>query len=160
MDLARRTIVRTIQNTVDFDFGQIGWSQDGVYLTAIGRRGWDGSANIDIHGNADEAFTSGLDTVMVFDAHTGKQIAGEQLGDKKYSGNIELASLRYTPDGKYLIEGVHNGLGSGSGVKIWDGQHRELLQEISGEVSGLAVSRDSHYFAIGEVGKTIVWQLK
>ena len=115
----------------------------------MGQRGWDGRAN-DGHG----AYTSGLDTVMVFDAHTGKQIAGDQLED------IAGTSLRYTPDGKYLIEGFMNGRGSGRGVRIWDGQHRELLQEIPGEVSGLAVSRDGHYLAVGEVGKTVVWQLK
>lgn len=154
VDMEQRSIARTIQNTVDFSFGRLAWSPDGNYITAMGPRAWDGSANIDAHGNAQGAFTSGLDTVMVFDAHTGKQIAGEQLED------IESTSLRYTPDGKYLIEGVMNGRGSGRGVRIWDGQHHELLQEIPGEVSSLAVSRDGHYFAMGEVGKTVVWQLK
>ena len=149
VDLVQRTIVRTIQNTVDFDFGQLAWSPDGANLTAMGQRGWDGRAN-DGHGG----YTSGMDTVMVFDAHIGKQIAGDQLVD------IAGTALRYTPDGKYLIEGVMNGRGSGLGVRIWDGQHRELLQEIPGEVSSLAVSRDGHYFAMGEVGKTVVWQLK
>lgn len=149
VDLEQRTIVRTIPNTVGFDFGQLAWSPNGANLAAIGQRGWDGTAN-DGHG----AYTSGLDTVMVFDAHTGKQIAGDQLED------IAGTSLRYTPDGKYLIEGVMNGRGSGLGVRIWDGQHRELLQEIPGEVSGLAVSRDGHYFAMGEVKKTVIWQLK
>lgn len=149
VDLAQHAIVHTIPNTVDFYFGQLAWSPDGANLTAIGQRGWDGRAN-DGHG----AYTSGLDTVMVFDAHSGKQVAGDQIED------IESTSLRYTPDGKYLIEGVMNGRGSGRGVRIWDSQHRELLQEIPGEVSSLAVSRDGHYFAVGEVKKTDVWQLK
>jgi WD40 repeat protein len=149
VDLVQRKIVRVISNTVGFDSGQLAWSVDGVYITAIGRRGWDSSAN-----QGEGGYTSGLDTVMVFDAHTGKQIAGEQLED------IEAASLRYTPDGRYLIEGVMNGRGSGLGVRIWDGQHRKLLQKISGEVSGLAVSQDGHYFAMGEVQKTVIWQLK
>jgi WD40 repeat protein len=149
VDLEQHAIIRTIQHTVGFDFGQLAWSPDGAHITAIGPRAWDGSAN-----SGQGAYLSGLDTVMVFDAHSGNQITGEQLED------IARTSLRYTPDGKYLIEGVMNGRGSGLGVQIWDGQHRELLQVIPGEVSGLAVSRDGHYLAVGEVGKTIVWQLK
>ena len=149
VDMAQRTIVRTIRNTVGFDFGRLAWSPDGSHITAIGRRAWDSFAN-----DGQGAYTSGLDTVMVFDAHSGKQIAGEQLED------IESTALRYTPDGKYLIEGVMNGRGSGHGVRIWDGQYHELLQEILGEVSSLAVSQDGHYFAMGELKKTIVWQLK
>jgi len=146
VDLEHRRIVRTIQNTVEFDnSGHLAWSPDGAHITAIGRRGWDGSKGV---------YTSGLDTTMVFDAQTGSQIAGEQLD------GIAHASLRYTPDGKYLIEGDMDALGNGLGVRIWDGQHRELLQKISGNVGGLAVSRDGHYFAMGIDEKTIVWQLK
>ena len=148
-DLARRVIVRTIRNTLEFDNGQIAWSPDGAFITAIGRRGWDGGAN-----NGQGAYTSGLDTVMIFDAHIGKQVAGEQLED------IEATSLRYTPEGKYLIEGVMNGRGSGLGIRIWDGKHHELLQEIPGEVTGLAVSGDGHYFAASNYKQISVWQLK
>lgn len=149
VDLAQRAIVRTIPNTVNFDLGHLAWCPDGANITVIGRRASDYSISL-----GKEFFTSGPDTVMVFDAHNGKQIAGEQFED------VEGGSLRYTSDGKYLIEGVMNGRGSGQGVRIWDGQHRELLQEIPGEVGSLAVSRDGRYFAVGEVGKTIVWQLK
>jgi len=146
VDLAQRAIIRTIPNTVEFDnSGHLAWSPDGAHITAIGRRGWDAFKGV---------YTSGLDTTMVFDAQTGKQIAGEQLD------GIAHASLRYTPDEKYLIEGDMDALGNGLGVRIWDGQHRELLQKISGNVGGLAVSRDGHYFAMGIDEKTIVWQLK
>lgn len=154
VDLAQRTIIRTIQNTVDFDNGHLAWSPDGAYITAIGRRGWDGSKGV---------YTSGLDATMIFDAQTGKQIAGEQFHDEaatKIFQDIEGASLRYTPDGKYLIESFWNGRGSGRGVRIWDEQHRELLQEIPGEVIGLAVSRDGHYLAAGGYKQITVWKLK
>ena len=154
MDLPQRAIVRTIQNTVDFDNGHLAWSPDGAYITAIGRRGWDGSKGV---------YTSGLDTTMIFDVQTGKQLAGEQFHDAaatKVFQDIEGASLRYTHDGKYLIESFWNGRRSGRGVRIWDGQHRELLQEISGEAIGLAVSRDGHYFAVSTYKQISVWQLK
>lgn len=148
VDLAQHVIVRTIHNTVDFDSGRLAWSPDGAYLVAMGRRARDGFAN-----NGHGAYTSGLDTVMVFDTHSWKQIAGEQLE------GIGNSSLRYTPDGKYLIEGDMDALGNGLGVRIWDGQHRELLQEISGNVGSLAVSRDGHYFAAGSFKNISIWQL-
>ena len=149
VDLVQRAIVRIIPNTVDFAFGRLAWNPDGAYLTAMGRRAWDGFAN-----DGQGAYTSGPDTVMVFDAHSGKQIAGEQLE------GIGNSSLRYTPDGKYLIEGDMDALGNGLGVRIWDGQHRELLQEIPGNVASLAVSRDGHYFAAGSFKNITVLQLK
>jgi len=138
VDMERRAIVRIIPNTLSFSFGRLAWSPDGTQLTAIGRRAWDGTAN---HGKG--AYTGGPDTVMVFDARSGKQLSGEQWGP------VGHLSLRYTPDGKYLIEGDVNGKGTGLGVRIWDGQHRTLLQEIPGDVGSLAVSRDGHYFAMG-----------
>ncbi len=149
VDLAQRAIVRTIQNTVDFDVGRLAWSPDGAHLAAMGRRARDGFAN-----NGQGAYTSGLDTVMVFDTHSGKQVAGEQLE------GIGNSSLRYTPEGKYLIEGDMDGLGNGLGVRIWDGQHRELLQVIPGNVGSLAVSGDGHYFAVSTYKQISVWQLK
>lgn len=138
VDLAQRKIIRTIKNTVNFS-GPLAWSPDGVHIATMGTVG--------------EIATV---MVVVFDAHTGKQVAitGEQLVRGAHS------SLCYTPDGKYLIEGDMDGLGNGLGVKIWDGQHRELLQEIPGNVGSLAVSRDGHYFAMGIDKETIVWQLK
>ncbi len=148
VDMEHRKIIRTMQNTVNFDLGHLGWSPDGVLITATGRRDSDYSISL-----GKEFFTSGPDTVMVFDAHTGKQVAGEQIE------NVEGTSLRYTPEGKYLIEGFMIGKGSGE-VRIWDSQHRELMQTIPGEVGSLAVSRDGHYFAMSIDNKISVWQLK
>jgi WD40 repeat protein len=149
VDLIERAIVRTIPNTVSFTFGRLAWSPDGTNLAAFGNRAWDGTAN-----NGNGAYIGGTDTVMIFDAQSGKQIAGEKLE------KIGHLSLRYTPDGKYLIEGDMDGLGNGLGVMIWDGQHRELLQKISGNIGGLAVSRDGHLLAARENNKITVWQLK
>jgi WD40 repeat protein len=44
-------------------------------------------------------------------------------------------------------------------VKIWDAKREQLLQEISGDISSIAVSRDSKYLAIGTKGTTSVWKL-
>lgn len=132
VDIAQRAIVRTIPVTKmnELSVGRLAWSPDGAHITMAG-------------GGA----------VEVFDVHSGKQVAG---------GLLESAVMfvRYTPDGKYLLESDMDGLGNGLGVKIWDGQRRELLQEIPGELSSLAVSRDGHYFAFSSTGKVSVWQLK
>lgn len=92
--------------------------------------------------------------MQIFDVQSGQQIV-----DVKPPWETALTSLRYTPDGKYLIEGIMTGLKTGWG-KIWDSQHRELLQKIQGNVGSIAVSRDSRYLATGVEGKTIVWQFK
>ncbi|MHB1677393.1 MAG: WD40 repeat domain-containing protein [Sulfuriferula sp.] len=138
VDLAQRKIINIIPNTVNFS-GPLVWNPDGVHIATMGTVGE-------------------IDTVMVvvFDTQTGKQAA---ITDEQLVGGGH-SSLCYTPDGKYLIEGDMDGLGNGLGVKIWDGQHRKLLQEIPGNVRSLAVSRDGHYFAMGIDKKTIVWQLK
>ena len=88
---------------------------------------------------------AGLET-QIFDARSGEIVSIE-----KGEGGHALA--RYTPDGKYLIERIN------LRVKIWDGQHRDLYQEIPAAPGVLAVSRDGHYFAMGGDKKVIVWKL-
>ena len=148
VDIEQHAIIRTMQSNVEFTFGRLAWSPDGTHITAIGRRAWDGRANGG-HG----AYTGGSETVIVFDAHSGEKIASEEL----ITSN---SSLRYTPDGKYLIEGDMNAKGTGWGIRIWDGQHHELLQEIAGDVQGFAISADGHYFAAGGYKKISIWKLK
>ncbi len=136
VDMSKRAIVRTIQTKMATPgntlnkFGHLAWSQGGEYIALAGFGG-----------------------VAVFDVHSGQQVTGEVLA-------ASHMSLRYTPDGKYLLEGDEGGLSHGLGVRIWDGQHRELLQEIPGDIGSLAVSRDGHYFAASSRKKISVWQLK
>lgn len=120
----------TITRTIQNYAGHLAWSPDGTYVTAAGGGG-----------------------VKVFDVHSGIQVADEPL---KSAHMV----VRYTPDGKYLLESDMDGLGNGLGVRIWDGRHRKLLQVISGNVASLAVSRDAHYFAMSIDNKISVWQLK
>jgi WD40 repeat protein len=75
-------------------------------------------------------------TIKIFDTASGEIVASEKEGPAH-------VLLRYTPDGKYLIESIRKK------VEIWDGRHEHLLQVIHAEPSCIAVSHDSHYFALG-----------
>lgn len=149
VDLLKRAIVRTIPNTLSFRYGGLAWSADSTSLAAVGSRSWDGSANQG-HGG----YITGPETFMLFDMRSGEKVVAEPWGD------LDGFSVRYSPDGKYLIEGNQNGAGKGLGARIWDGQRRELLQEIPGNVRSLAVSKDGRFLAIGDDRKTSIWALK
>lgn len=87
----------------------------------------------------------------IFDAHTYERVVDETT----QGGNI---LIRFTPDGKYLIEGgLEKG---GTTVKIWGGQHRTLLQELKARPGSMAVSRDGRYLAMGGDKKILVFELK
>lgn len=133
VDLERRRIVRTITNTMGVmnRKGRLAWSPDGAHIASAGGHG-----------------------LQIFDVQSGEQIVG--ITPRWASANT---SLRYSPDGRYLIEGTANEEKTGWG-RIWDGQHRELLQEIPFNVGSLAVSRDGRHLATGTDGKTIIWKLK
>jgi WD40 repeat protein len=132
VDVEQHTIIRTIQDDGVMDrSSRLAWSPDGRYLTGAGGRG-----------------------LQIFDAQSGQQVLGVEPPSR-----TSVTALRYTPDGKYIIEGVAGSHVAGWG-KIWDGQHRELLQEIAGNVASIAVSKDGRYMATGVDGKTIVWKLK
>ncbi len=110
--------------------GLVAWSPDGIHLAYGGEEG-----------------------VEIFDVRSGTRVVVEKTNEK-----ISHVHIRYTPDGKYFIE---SGFGQhGTKVRIWDGQHRELLQEINAIPGSMAVSRDGHYLAMGGEKKIIIWKLK
>lgn len=90
--------------------------------------------------------------VAIFDMRTGKRVVDEATEQRR------KAIIRYTPDGKYFIES--NFGEDGARVRIWDGQHRELLQEIKAISGCIAVSKDGRFLAMSGDKKIIVWQLK
>jgi WD40 repeat protein len=95
----------------------------------------------------------GGDGIEIFDTRSGDRVVSEKTETKGAHVHI-----RYTPDGKYFIE---SGFGEfGTRVRIWDGKHQQLLQEIKALPGCIAVSRDGHYMAMGGDKKIIVWQLK
>jgi hypothetical protein len=75
-------------------------------------------------------------TLKLFDVGTGDATVTQ-------AGGPAHVLVRYTSDGRYLIEKI------GKAVEIWDGNHQKLLQVIRAEPSCIAVSRDGHYFAMG-----------
>jgi WD40 repeat protein len=131
-DLLQRKVVRSIQiqSGSILEHRRVAWSPDGKHLAYAGRHG-----------------------VEIFDTHTWARVSFESS-----EGKGQQIHIRYTPDGKYFIE---SGFGEGgAGVRIWDGQHQQLLQEIKAIPACVAVSRDGRYLAMGGNKKIIVWQLK
>jgi len=82
-------------------------------------------------------------TIKILDATSGAVVASEKNGP-------DNVLLRYTSDGKYLIESI------GKKVEIWDGRHEQLLQVIRAAPSCIAVSHDSHYLALGGAPNSIL----
>jgi WD40 repeat protein len=111
--------------------GPMAWSPDGMKLAVVGQLYFE-----------------------IFDS-----VTGEKIIDVK-SENSGIRNVRYTPDGRFLVESDLNGQGRGLGVKIWDSQHQKLLQEILGDIGSIDVSKDSKYLAVGMKGRTTIWQLK
>jgi WD40 repeat protein len=111
--------------------GPVAWSPDGNRLAIVG-----GSAEI-------------------FEYPSGRSLINEAIE------NAGSMNARFTSDGRFLIDSDLNGMGKGLGVRIWDGQHKNVLQHLSvGDVGAIAVSRDGKYLAVGEAGQTTIWQLK
>lgn len=143
-DSKSQALIQQIKNTVDLSFGQIAWCAGENRLAAVGTRAWD---------IASSKYIGGPDTTMIFDITTGEQIYGDS------TGNLGINTLRCTRDGKYLIKGNGTGRGNGTGVRIFDGKHAVLLQEIKGDIGSLAVTSDGRYLAIGSMGTTTIWKL-
>jgi WD40 repeat protein len=136
IDLSARKVARTMNDALPQGaVQQLAWHPDGIHLAAGGIVGED----------SDKA-----DAVRIFDVSSGEIVAGEG------HGSAHIWALRYTRNGKYLIES-----GFGKTVRIWDGQHRQLLQEIPAKNSyALAVSQDSTSLAVGDGRKVTIWRLQ
>lgn len=125
-------IQRKIVNSIRGDaMGPMAWSPDGTSIAVAGRL-----------------------YVEIFNSSSGERLVHQRLEKSAHM------RIRYTSDGLFLIESDFDGLGNGLGVKIWDGHHRKLMQEINGNIDGLAVSRDGKYFAFGRNGIVSVWRFK
>jgi WD40 repeat protein len=110
--------------------GPLAWSPDGTRLAIAGG------------------------SVEIFDHSSGQKLLEEKIQN---SGRM---NVRFTPNGRYLIESDVNGSGKGLGVKIWDSQRQKMLQHIAaGDVGSIAVSRAGKYLAVGETGRTTIWQI-
>jgi WD40 repeat protein len=114
---------RTLSRVMSAHVDSLDWSPDGKHIAA----------------GLDDAIL----TIKIFDANSGAVLASEEHGPAH-------VLVRYTPDGKYLIEKV------GKQMEIWDGHHEHLLQTIHAEPACIAVSHDSHYFALGGAPNSIL----
>jgi WD40 repeat protein len=92
--------------------------------------------------------------VEIYDPASGQRLSQEKVD--RSGSRVVL----FTRDGRYLIESDFNGRGKGLGVNIWDGARRTLLQNIPGDVAGIALSPGDRYLAVGSTGRVSVWQIK
>ena len=143
VDLNQHAVAGIIKHTVDFERGKLSWSSTTNHIAAIGPRERDGSGG-----------TASTDTLSIFEASSGRRIDGEQIDEP---GHAEVA---YASNDKYLIETDVTGIRAGWGIRIWDGQHHNLLQTIAGEYAHLAISRDGHHFAVNDNNKIYVFELQ
>jgi WD40 repeat protein len=137
VDLTQKRVTRTIDDAFPREnhVTAIAWHPDGVHLAAGGTTG---------------GTFSGTDAVRIYDTSTGKLVSQESASP------ASISALRYTPNGKYLIE-----CGIGSSVRIWDGTHQILVQELSNRhANALAVSRDSSYLAVSDGPRVEVWKFR
>ena len=110
------------------------WSPDGTRLAVVGASDFD-----------------------IYDMRSGEQLVHQSLP------GASQTSIRYSPDGKYLVISGFNGFGGpGRGIdsQIWDGQGKELLQKIDDQAAGIAISADSRYLATAKRGRIEIWQFK
>ena len=139
VDLQNHRIIKSIAAfPLDNGIKRLAWSTDGKQI----------AAGVIVGGSS-----AGPDIVKIFDAHTGEQINTEPVQAPAY-----ISALRYSPDGKYLAEAHVN-----HKIRLWDGQHKTLLQEIPIDDHGLNIvfSRDSRFMAVTNGGTKIqIWKLK
>ena len=141
VDLSRQTVVRTIEHI--FANGTpvetLAWSPDG-HLLAVGTR-------------VSDKTSVNREAVRIFDAATGAQQVDERASDAAF-----VSGLQFSPDGRFLVEGHVDGK-----VRVWDNQHKRLLQEIPVDESfdpAICISRNSRYLAVGD-GKTVsIWEFR
>lgn len=133
VDAEQHVIVRTIEVVPSVTFAshqntagsitRVAWSADSLHIAAALRG----------------VPYDGADAVKIFDAASGTLVTSEAAPI-----GTEVRGLCYSPDGKYLIELVTR-----KTVKIWDGKHTKLLQEISASPATCAISKDGHHLALG-----------
>jgi WD40 repeat protein len=105
------------------------------------------------HTRPSHIFFHPPEPVKIIDSTTGQVVVSESAPPS------EIGGLNYTPDGRYLVE---NG-DFWKTVRIWDGEHRNLLQEIpvhAPESFAVTVSSDSRYLAVSDRDRVTVWKLQ
>jgi WD40 repeat protein len=150
IDLTERTVIRTCDQVFppEVSVDIVAWNPDGIHLAA----GVYGAGTSGTGGEI--VFPS--EPVKIFDASTGEAVAVEAMDPTTVTG------LRYTSDGRYLVEsGLSTALRGAGMARIWDGQHQTLLQEIPVKESfAMTISRDNRYLAISDQRHVSIWALQ
>jgi WD40 repeat protein len=138
VDLREHRATQTINGDV---MGPMAWSPDGEIIVVVG-----------------------TESVESFDSRTGSRRSYEHFEKG------EPLNVRFTPNGKFLFESYSsysNGDEIDRGVRIWDSQRKRLLQQLSGkpgsrtvDTGSLAASKDSKFLAVGNRGRTTIWEFK
>lgn len=147
IDLSKRETIKTIDAfPKGEDIYRLAWNPDGIHLAA---GSWVGGS------------AKGPDAVRIFDVWAEKIVANEP------AKMAHIYALTYTPDGKYLAESAIDQEGKYLAekavdyrIRIWDGGHQNLLQEVHGRASSMAVTRDGRFLAMGGNKRILVFELK
>lgn len=150
IDIAQRKVIRTFDPIFEpgVPVDVLAWNPDGNHL-ALGVYG----AGFGVGGGL---IDYPAEPVKILDTSTGQVVGSEAMSPTSITG------LRYTSDGKYLVEsGYSTGLRGTGMARIWDGQHQRLLQEISVKESfAVTISRDNRYLAVSDQRHVSIWTLK
>ena len=143
INLATHQIIRTLDDVFPREAAVrfLTWHPDGIHLAA-------GTIGSGVNGMPPPP-----EPVKIIDTRTGHVVVSEPAPP------ADIVGLQYSPDGRYLVE---SGI-EWSTVKLWDGEHRTLLQEIPVHALAsfaVAISNDSHYLAISDRDRVTVWQLQ
>lgn len=142
IDLEARKVIHTIEEVFPpYNVVQkLAWSASGDMLAAGGTVG---------------GTFSGPDVVRVFDKKNWQMIAHQPYPDA-----AQVAALRYSPDGKYLIVAGLGKIGDEK-VQIWKADYSTLLQEINvKDTYAVSLSKDSRYLALSDQRHVTIWALK
>jgi len=86
---------------------------------------------------------------VIIDVDTGG------LRSNPVEGSQGAVAIEYSPDGKYLMVATY------AGVEIWDAEHTNLLQKISGRMNVARFSPDGRYLAMSVGNRGIsIWEMK
>jgi WD40 repeat protein len=143
IDLSTHQIIRTLDDLFPPKAAVkiVSWHPDGVHLAA-------GTI-----GSSEDGLPPPPEPVKIIDTKVGRAVVSESAPP------TDIVGLQYSPDGRYLVESGDDW----PSVRLWDGEHRVLLQEIPvhAHVSfAVAISSDSHYLAVSDRDGVTLWQLR